>query len=388
MSAATPAGDGLRVAMVCPYSLSRPGGVQGQATGLARALRRRGHRVAVLAPTDGRTQDFLEDPETDAAGGIGGQLTVPIGRALGMRSNGSVAPVALSPLAADRVERFVRRNRIDVVHLHEPLAPAAGYGVLLRHPAPVVATFHRSGGSAWYRALSPAVRRARARIDVACAVSEAARRTAADALGGDYDVLFNGVDVEHFAMASPRTSDGRPTVLFVGRHEDRKGLGVLLDAFGRMGEGQLWIAGGGPRTADLRRHHPPSDRLRWLGLLTEEEKAAAVAGADVLCAPSLRGESFGVVLLEGMAGRCVVVASDIDGYREAAGGHAELVPPGDPAALAGALQRALRDVVGRSGAAAAAALDDASAYAGRWSMHALAAAYEDRYRIAVAASPR
>jgi phosphatidylinositol alpha-mannosyltransferase len=291
-----------------------------------------------------------------------------------------VAPVSLSPLAAARVEGFVRHHRVDVVHLHEPLAPVAGYGVLLRRPAPVVATFHRSGGSAWYRALRPAVHRARHRIDVACAVSEAAAQTAAEALGGDYDVLFNGVDLEHFASATARSTGGRPTVLFIGRHEERKGLGVLLEAFGRLGDAQLWVGGNGPQTADLRRRFPPSDRVRWLGVLTEAEKASALAGADVLCAPSLGGESFGVVLLEGMAARCVVVASDIEGYRQAVAGSAVLVPPGDPAMLAVALEKSLA----ATAAARAPRLDAGVAQAAKWSMSALAAAYEERYRRLVA----
>lgn len=368
----------LHLAMVCPYSLSRPGGVQGQAIGLARALRSRGHRVTVLAPTDGRISDVLEEGSDDL-----GPATMAIGRALGIHSNGSVAPVTLSPLSAAKVDRFVRRTHVDVVHLHEPLAPIAGYGVLLRHRTPVVGTFHRSGGSHWYRALGPVARAARQRIDVACAVSESARRTAAAALGGDYDVLFNGIDVDRLATASPRPSDGRPTVLFLGRHEERKGLGVLLDAFARIGQGQLWVAGTGPATSELRRRHPPSDRVRWLGVLTEDEKASALAGASVLCAPSLGGESFGVVLLEGMAAHCVVVASDIDGYRQAADGHALLVPAGDTEALARSLRAGLADVAASSGAAAADALERGRRHAAASSMQALADAYEQRYRLAI-----
>ena len=137
-------------------------------------------------------------------------------------------------------------------------------------------------------------------------------------------------------------------MLFLGRHEERKGLGVLLEAFDRLrrpagGAGGradrpiLWVAGDGPQTAALRRRHPEAPDLLWLGVLTEEEKVRRLVAADVLCAPSLGGESFGMVLLEAMAARAAVVASDIDGYREAAGGHAVLVPPGDAAALAEAL---------------------------------------------------
>ena len=127
-----------------------------------------------------------------------------------------------------------------------------------------------------------------------------------------------------------RDEQGRPVVLFLGRHEARKGLDVLLDAFAMVERpAVLWVAGDGPGSEVQRRRHPESDRVRWLGMLSDDEVASRLAGADVLCAPSLHGESFGMVLLEGMAAGCAVVASDIEGYRSAAGGHAELVPPGD-----------------------------------------------------------
>jgi len=134
-----------------------------------------------------------------------------------------------------------------------------------------------------------------------------------------------------------------------------------------------------------RRRHPESDRVRWLGLLSEDEVAARLAGADVLCAPSLRGESFGMVLLEGMAAGCAVVASDIDGYRRAAGGHAELVAPDDAAALARALGVALADAVEGSGRSAPEARKEAVEYARAWSMDALAERYVDVYTRAIEA---
>jgi phosphatidylinositol alpha-mannosyltransferase len=371
----------LRVAMVCPYSLSRPGGVQGQVTGLARALRARGHDVVVVAPDDRSPVGWLPENGAAPAGG-----TYVVGRSLGIRSNGSVAPVTVAPSAARRAMEAVRRAGVDVVHLHEPMAPVVGYECLRRHPAPIVATFHRSGESSWYRVLRPIAGWARQRIDVACAVSEAARDTAIAAMGGEYEVLFNGVDTHRFAEAEPAPGGGPATVLFLGRHEERKGLGVLLEAFdrlqatGRYPGVQLWISGDGPQTDQLRRRFPPSDRIHWLGVLSEGEVASRLRGAAVLCAPSLGGESFGMVLVEGMAARCAVIASDISGYRAAAGGHAVLVPRGDAAALATALGEVLGEAAAGSGRCSVAALDAAAAHADGWSMDRLAALYEERYR--------
>jgi phosphatidyl-myo-inositol alpha-mannosyltransferase len=368
---AGPGGDAtppLRVAMVCPYDLSRPGGVQGQAVGLARALRRRGHEVVVVAPDD------------RPPGWASGHAYVA-GRSVGLHANGSVAPVSLSPLAAKRAYDAVREWRADVVHLHEPLAPAVGYGFVLAGRWPLVGTFHRSGVPRAAALVAPFARWACGRIQVRVAVSDAARRTATATCGADPEVLFNGVDVERFACAEP-VRPGAPAVLFLARHEHRKGLGVLLDAFrglsGTAGvpDAELWIANVGPETERLRARHPASDHVHWLGVVSDDEAADRLAGASVLCAPSLGGESFGMVLLEAMAARCPVVASDIPGYREAAGGHATLVAPGDPVALRDALAGVL------SARPAPDALDAAARHAAVWSIDALAGRYVEAYRRA------
>ncbi|HEY5384351.1 MAG TPA: glycosyltransferase, partial [Acidimicrobiales bacterium] len=200
--------------------------------------------------------------------------------------------------------------------------------------------------------------------------------------GGAFEVLFNGVDMDRFESAPPlRDPEGRPTVLFLGRHEPRKGLPVLLEAFDRLQRpAVLWVSGEGSGTEVQRRRQLASDRVQWLGVLSDEEVASRLAGSTVLCAPSLQGESFGMVLLEGMAAGCAVVASDIEGYRTAAGGHATLVPPGD----VGALSRVLDDVLARAEAETAAgtsteARKEATEYAREWSMDTLADRYVEMY---------
>jgi phosphatidylinositol alpha-mannosyltransferase len=308
-----------------------------------------------------------------------------VGRSTGLRSNGSVAPVTVSPLAALRAERFVRKGRFDVLHLHEPLAPVAAYGFVVTAPLPMVGTFHRAGVSRWVPLLKPLVHLVVSRLQVRVAVSEAARETAMRSSGGVYEVLYNGVDLERFATVEPVVSD-RPTVLFLGRHEVRKGLSVLLDAFAMVERpAVLWVIGDGPQSEVQRRRHPESDRVKWLGVLSDDEVAARLVGADVLCAPSLRGESFGMVVLEGMASRCAVVASDLQGYRAAAGGHAVLVPPGDATALSRALGVALADAAEGSGQSSVDALKAAEAHAQAWSMESLAGHYIDAYERAIAA---
>lgn len=392
----------LRIAMVCPYSLSRPGGVQGQAIGLARALAVRDVSVTVFAPLDA-----VSHAPSDIN-------LVVTGRSVSLPANGSVAPVTLSVRAVRYARRMLASGDFDVVHVHEPFTPGVPYGLLLGQGIPpVVATFHRSGPSVFYRMLRPITRKLSSRFAVQCAVSEAASATASRALGGTVDIVFNGVEVDRYQHVDPWPSD-RPTVLFLGRHEERKGLHNLLEAAadlgdvtgaghcdGRGGRPRLWIAGDGPQTNALRRHHPDSADIEWLGVLSEEEKIRRLVASDVLCAPSLGGESFGMVLLEGMAAGTVVVASDIDGYRAAAGRYAVLVPPGDAGALAEALNGVLAgrlavsdrvDVEGSEGSVTADDgrsrwLDSAAERAAEFSMSRLAGRYEDYYRSAMVRSP-
>ena len=310
--------------MLCPYSLTLPGGVQMQVLGLARWLRRAGHDVRVLAPSDG------PPPDTGV---------IPLGASVPTAANGSVAPLAPDPSAQLRTIRALRDEAFDVVHIHEPLAPGPCQTALLVKGAPMLGTFHAAGDSAGYRYLRPLVRRLANRLDLRCAVSAEAAALATKYLGGDYLPVFNGIDVEAHTSAEPWPSAG-PTVFFIGRHEPRKGLDVLLRALPDLpADTRLWIAGDGPDTAALQAQYR-DERIEWLGRITDAEKHRRIRGADVFCAPALRGESFGIVLLEGMAAGTPVVASDIDGYRTVAtdGLDAELVPPGDPAALAATIR--------------------------------------------------
>jgi len=374
----------VRIALLCPYSLSRPGGVQGQVTGLAGALAGVGHSVTVLAPCD-------DAGDVDGIVPGGPVHLVRLGGSVGLPANGSVAPVSLGPVASTRAVRAVRHGGFDVLHLHEPLVPGPALACLLACDLPKVGTFHRAGSSVAYRIFGLLARRAAGRLAVRCAVSEQALSTAQQALGGTYEVIGNGIDLERFAVADPWPTAG-PTVLFVGRHEQRKGLAVLLDAVELLRAGTattvgaapdagptVWVAGSGPATSGLQRRHPPGDRLEWLGRVSDDELASRLAGAHVLCAPSLGGESFGVVLLEAMAARTAVVASDIPGYAAVVGDHAVLVPPGDAAALARALRDVTLDAVAGTGSCSPPALDAAADHAARWSMPRVAARYSEIY---------
>ncbi|MCB0996663.1 MAG: glycosyltransferase family 4 protein [Acidimicrobiales bacterium] len=321
----------MRIGIVSPYSLTLPGGVQSQVLGIARGLRALGVDTRVLGPCDG--------PPPDAG-------VTPLGLSIPTAANGSVAPIAPDASAQLRLLRALRDEEFDVLHLHEPMAPGPTMTAAVLKPCPMIGTFHAAGGSLAYRYLRPAVRWLAGRLAVRCAVSADAEQMASAALGGSYERLFNGIDVERYSTPKPFDTDQPTTIFFVGRHEPRKGLAVLLAAMAHLPpEVRLWVAGDGPETESLRREVAGDPRIEWLGRISETEKIARLRGAQAFCAPSLRGESFGIVLLEAMAAGTPVVASELPGYSNVArsGQDALLTPPGDAVALAGALRRVLTD---------------------------------------------
>jgi phosphatidylinositol alpha-mannosyltransferase len=323
-------------------------------------LRSQGIEARVLAPCDG------PPPAT---------FVTPLGNSIPTLANGSMAPVAPDPSATLRTIRVLRDERFDVLHVHEPIAPGASMTSVLMHTAPIVGTFHAAGSSQAYRWLMPLTAWVATRIDLRCAVSELAADFARTHLGGEYEVLFNGIEIERYRSGEPTKPDG-PTIFFCGRHEPRKGLEVLLESLASLPrQVRLWVASDGPDTDRLQSRFAGDPRVEWLGRISDGEKVARLRGASVFCAPSVGGESFGVVLLEAMAAGTPVVASDLPGYRAVSGvDAARLVPPGDRNALAAALAAVLADddladELRRAG----------EERAQRFSMDRLAALYVERY---------
>jgi phosphatidylinositol alpha-mannosyltransferase len=325
-----------RVALVSPYSWSRPGGVRTHIRGLARELRAREIETRILAPADAP----VDEPGFTAAG-----------RSLPIHDNGSVQRVALSPAAVARTRSFVRRGGFDLVHVHEPMIPAVCLTALLAAPVPVVGTFHMCAPTPrWYTVFRPLCRAALERLAVRIAVSQSARDHVARACPGRYEIVPNGVDVPD---GEPPEPPGDRRILFVGRPEPRKGLPVLLEALRRLPLARLDLVG--PDERDLADARVPRDRVTAHGRVADAEKTRLLRSAAVLCAPSLRSESFGLVIAEALAAGVPVVASDVAGYRELVRpGCGTLVPAGDPVALADALRTLLSDEQARRATAAAA----------------------------------
>ena len=354
----------LRIGIVSPYSLTVPGGVQQQVLGLARSLRAKGHEVRVLGPCDG--------PPPDA-------FVTPLGNSLPTAVNGSIAPLAPDASAALRTIRALNDEAFDVVHVHEPLVPGPSLTALLVKMAPVVATFHSAGESAAYRTFSRQLKWVASRIDIRVAVSKDAVELAQRYIGGDYEILFNGIELGDYSSSS--TTPRENAIFFIGRHEERKGLSILLEAVSKLPpDVRVWIASDGPQTAELKTRFASDSRIEWLGRISDSEKISRMSRASVFCAPSLHGESFGVVLLEAMAAGTPVVASNLDGYRNVATDDetALLVETGNVASLASALARLLVDP-----RLAARLTANGREHAQRFSMDALADRYIEMYERAL-----
>ncbi|MEP6909318.1 MAG: glycosyltransferase family 4 protein [Actinomycetota bacterium] len=335
----------MKIGIVVPYSWSFWGAVVEHAELQAVALRRLGHDVRLVMGNDppGSFTRVLhprlgrhDEPPPEV---------IPVGRSVIVPANGSLPNIILSPRSVWRIRRVLEREQFDLVHIHEPMTPTPGTSTMALARCPMVATFHASGELSWLKLAKPVFGFLLDRLDHRIAVSEAARETASRYFPGDYELIPNGVLVPDEAHAAGRED----RIVFVGRHEPRKGLQVLLRSWPevrRRTGARLQIVGADPLAVQLlfARLRVATEGIDVLGFLSQDDLTAELLAAKALVAPSLGGESFGMVLTRAFACATPVVASDIPGYRgvmEPSAGV--LTPPGEPAALAEAIVSLLAD---------------------------------------------
>ena len=339
----------MRIALVTPYSWTYEGGVNRHTQALAEHLIGRGNEVRVLSPWDppDRLSRTLHRGAPPRVRPMPDYLT-PLGRTIGFGANGAVSNLSAFPDSIAKLRRELRLGNFDVVHVQEPPAPTLGWDAAGFSGAPVVGTFHAYAPKRLPQQIAIALgaRRKFNQLSARIAVSEAAEWTGRRWYGGNYEIIPNGVDIGLSAQDRVDAGDGEEMrLLFVGRAEERKGLPVLLRAFEALVEhvpARLVVVG--PSPEEIVRNLADPDALEHidaLGAVERERLWEELAAADVLCAPSLSGESFGMVLTEAFASGTPVVASEIAGYSDVVehGVDGVLIPPGDPQRLAEELQR-------------------------------------------------
>jgi phosphatidyl-myo-inositol alpha-mannosyltransferase len=331
----------VRIALVSPYSWTYPGGVTRHIEALAAELAAQGHEPRIVAPYDpddrlsARLHRGARPQRHPAPEGF-----VSLGRTVGLPANGAVSNVSLTPHAITTLRRELRTGGYDVAHIHEPVVPVIGWDALCSAgELPLAGTFHTYSENALSNGIAAVPlggRRRMNRLHVRIAVSEAAAWTARRFFGGNYRIIPNGVHLQ--APPESWAAQGEELrILFVGQAVQRKGLPVLLAAFEALREhvpARLTLVGAS--RAEVEHMTLDGAGIEALGKVSEEEKRERLREADVLCAPSLSGESFGMVLTEAFAAATPVIASDIPGYRDVVrdGTDGVLTPPGDPLALA------------------------------------------------------
>lgn len=332
----------MKIALVCPYDYTYPGAVAEHISHLATEFVRAGHEVHILAPSS-------DEPPDDS---------IPfhrMGHPLSIPANGSVARISVGPRLSRDIRDTLRSGAFDIIHLHEPLIPSLPLAVLRASRTTNVGTFHAFRRSTWgYLSAKPFLEYFFHKLHGKIAVSERARGFVAEHFPAQYKIIPNGIDVEYFGEPHPLIAelrDGRLNVLFLGRLEKRKGLSHLLRAWGRVREAvpeaRLVVVGGGRGLAHYQKfvRERATDDIVFTGIVSNEDKVRYYQTADVFCAPSTGGESFGIVLLEAMAAGRPIVASAIPGYQEVItdGEQGLLVPPKNADRLANALIRLLQD---------------------------------------------
>jgi phosphatidyl-myo-inositol alpha-mannosyltransferase len=335
----------MKVGIVVPYSWSFWGAVVEHAELQADALRCAGVETRTIMGNDppGSFTRVLH-PRLGRHGNPPPDV-IPVGRSVIVPANGSLPNLVLSPRCVGRMRRALERERFDVVHVHEPMAPAISVAAVAMTRGPLVATFHAHGDLAWMKLGQRGWGFLADRIDVRIAVSSQARESAEAWLPGQYEIVPNGVLIPAEAGAGGREHH----VLFGGRHEPRKGLPVLLRAWPeirRRTGARLRICGADPLAVRLlmSREHMSDDGVDVLGFLSQDDYTRELESVKALIAPSLGRESFGMVLTRAFGCATPVVASDIAGYREVMSPEAGVTfPPGDVGALVDAVEALLAD---------------------------------------------
>jgi len=343
----------MKIGIVCPYNIFRPGGVQEAVFAHQKELIKRGHNVHVLTPNP--RQNSLKAPEGVFLIGTSTDLNTPFK---------TKADVSLHA-GPKEIRQFLDEQNYDLLHFHEPWVPLLSRQILNRTSCPAIATFHAKLPEAWLartigKAAKPYTKSFLKDIDYFVAASEPAAEHIRSLTKEDVQIIYNGVDLDKYnpdeVRLLPQYDDEIKTILFINRLEKRKGPDLMLKAYRELVDEhddlRLVIASDGDMRSRLETYVKVYDlpRVEFLGFVDDETKIRLYASADLYCSPAPFGEGFGIVLLEAMAMQTPYVAGDNAGYRFATGDKSDeyLVDPTQPILLAKRLEKMLYDEAARS----------------------------------------
>ena len=342
----------MRIALVSPYDYAYPGGVNIHISRLQKNFVQMGHQVKIIAPSS-KPRETRKDEDI-----------IVMGRPIPIRASGSVVRSPVSPglVFSNNVPDMLKRERFDVIHIHEPLMPTLATAVLHHASSELtIGTFHASRARSWgYPFWKPiCLNKWFDKLEGRIAVSKAALEFVHKYFPAEYKIIPNGIDLEHFAgevEPFPELCDNKLNILFVGRMEKRKGFKYLLNAYERVkkefDECRLVVVGPTGRAWNKFRKRAIKRNIRdvyFAGYASYDDLPRYYKSADIFCSPATDKESFGIVLLEAMAIGKPTVATNIAGYAAVVsdGDDGILVKPRDERDLAKALLRLLQDKTAR-----------------------------------------
>jgi len=341
----------MKIGLVLDDTLDTPDGVQQYVLRVGEWLSTQGHEVRYLV---GATE------RTDIPG------IHSLSRNMHVKFNGNRMSMPL-PASRRKLRAFLAEEQFDVLHVQVPYSPFMAGRLLSVTPrsTAVIGTFHILPYSKLVTVanhiLAALNRRSGRRFDEMLAVSDPARVFARRVYGYDAKVVPNPIDVACFTVSA--TTNDVPVIAFLGRLVERKGVQYLVRAIDYVRSHGLYdqpfrveIAGKGELLASLERfvtQRSLKDIVTFRGFISESDKPAFLAQADIAVYPSTGGESFGIVLLEAFAAaRGVVLAGNNPGYASVMEPYPnQLFEPRDVPRLAALIAAYLKDAPNREQAA-------------------------------------
>jgi phosphatidylinositol alpha-mannosyltransferase len=304
----------MRIGLVCPYNITKHGGVLEVVLALQDGLRERGHTVKIITPKP----RGIDPEEADDI--------IFCGTSIDFRSPASTTTQVSNTDDNDRIDSILAKEKFDILHFHEPWVPFLSRQLLQRSDAVNIATFHSKVPESLMtrsviKVVTPYLKSVMSYLHVLTAVSDSGAEYAATLTDQPMTIIPNGIDLTKYKRRPVKKDHpDEKMILYVGRLERRKGTKYLLQAFQIMSQDnphlRLLIAGDGPdrEKLEMLAEDLKLRNVDFLGYISEELKLQLLCEADLFCSPALFGESFGIVLLEAMSTGTVSVAGNNSGY--------------------------------------------------------------------------